>query len=530
MFRGRRTIETATKARLFSPAVMAAVLVTACVACGADGADGAPGKTGDGELVWGKSVEVDVLDPATSNSAPTWELLSLTYESLVGVDESMSVVPELATAWEQTSPTTYEFELREGVKFSNGRVMTVDDVVGSLNRLIDPELAAFWAGQLGISKVAKSSDSSITVTLVSPRTTFLEALAGTPAAVLPMEELDEGTFDPTKELLGTGPYEVTDHVQGESWTLEGNSHYWQSGLPKVDQLTVRILSDDAARTAALRDGSIDVTTYEAPDSVQLLADQADVKTVVQATTDYYRLDLNATSSVLQDDRLREAIALAVDRDKIRDVALVGVGEATAAVAPAFEGVCESAEMPHALSDPARARALVQAAGAEGETVEILTPSAVPMAAAIAQVIQQDVEATGLNVEIASVEIGDLYERAYTGERADFDIIVSWFGGGADPARVLALYDPATAGFNKAWTKPDPDLAALIQKSLSIPQGPDRTTAIREACLRIAQAANIIPLVTKESIVAYRQDTVDPSIPSVEAHSLPLRNLAEFGLK
>ncbi|TMR04917.1 ABC transporter substrate-binding protein [Actinomadura soli] len=509
---------------------VAFAMFAGCVACSpSSGGSPANGRSGT-QLVWGKAAEADVLDPPAAGNATSWELLHLTYENLVGLDDKLKIVPELAKSWRQVSPTKYVFELREGVKFSNGRQMTADDVVGSLKRLIDPATASIWAGQVGIRGVTATGDGQVEVTLLKPKTPFLAALAGSPAAVLPMKELSDGTFDPKKELLGTGPFKAVAHSQAESWTFERNPHYWRSGLPKAGKLTVRIMPDDAARAAALRDGSVDFTSFEAPDSVRLLQGRTNVKTVVQATSDYYRVDVNARSSIFSDDRLRQALALSIDRERIKNVALGGVGRASAAVPPAFAGVCDPATVPLGKPDAQRARQLVAEAGATGKTVEINTISQVAMSSPIAQVIQQSLQAAGLKVRIVPLDLGAAMKRAYSGGQADFDVLVSWSAGYADPAMDLAWYHPELVGFNKGFVKPDPQLYSLIDGGLAAAPDESRTRMFGDACDRIAQNANIIPLVTKEAIVAYRSDKATVSLMSVEGYGLPLRRMADFGVK
>lgn len=523
--------DTAGRLRTIRVAVALIMVAAASVSCG--GSAGTPGSSGSakagGQLVWGKSADTDQLDPATAGTGFAWEIFQLTYERLVTLDDGLKPVPQLAESWEQTSPTTYVFTLRKGVKFSNGREMTADDVVGSMKRLRDPELAAAWAAQLPVKSVEATGPGQVTFTLSTPRTSFVPALAGSAAAILPIRELTAGSFDPKKELLGTGPFKVAAHVQNESWTFTRNPHYWRPGIPKVERLTARIMPEESARAAALRDGSIDVTTFETPDSTRLLKAQANVKTVVQPTTDFYRLDVNAKSSILRDERLRQAVSLSIDRGKIRDVALGGVGRPTAAVPVSF-GVCDPAAMPFAAADVQKARELVEAAGGTGKTLEILTAPLIPMSSAMAQVLQQNLQAAGFKVRIVPVEVGQLIKRAYGGKKAEFDLVVSWSAGFADPAMVLSWWNPANAPFAGGYLNADPELNKLIDAGFSTAAGPERTRKLRETCARIAQNANVVPLLSKDAIVAYRSDKVSAAIPAVEGYAVPLRRLADFAAR
>ncbi len=502
------------------------LVATATTACSASGNDPRADQSTGSTIVWGKPLEAELLD-TTNASGSSWELYALAYERLVAIDNDLKVVPELAESWQQTSPTTYEFTLRSGIKFSNGRELTADDVTGSLKRLVDPKNGAIWAGQLGIRTVETMGAGKVTVSLKAPRTSFLPALAGGPAVILPMKELQDGSFDPKKQLLGTGPFMVADHKHGESWTFVRNPHYWRSGVPKAERLQVRIMPDDAARSAALRDGSIDVTTFQSPDAMQLLKADRNVKTVVQPTTDYYLLYVNQKSSLFRDDRLRQALALAIDREKIRTVALAGVGRATAAVPVAFEGVCDPGAMPFATPDLKRARQLVTEAGALGTTIEISTQSAVPMGSPIAQVMQKNLEQAGFTVKILALDTGELMKRAFSGKTADFDLIVNWVAGYADPAMILTWWNPELTVFNRPWANSDPTMNALIDRGVQTPPGDARTQTLRDACTRAAQNANIVPLVSKDAIIAYRGDQVTADIPPVEGYAVPLRQLANF---
>jgi peptide/nickel transport system substrate-binding protein len=519
-----RPLRRHVRAALF--AISMVTTAALCAACGVS----SPAATASRQLVWGKPAEPGALDPVMAGGAPELELLPLVYENLVGLDGNLKPVPQLADSWKQVSPTTYLFHLRHGVRFSNGRKMTADDVVGSLNRLDDPKRAAFWAGQLGIKDVTRVGADQVKIRLVRPNASFLGALAEVSAAVLPMRELNAGTFNPAKQLLGTGPFKVVAHSQNESWTLQRNPYYWRAGVPKIDKVTIRIMPDDAARVAALRDGSIDVTTFDNPDSLRLLKGVPNVKTVTVPTTDYYRLDVNAKSSIFRDYRLREALALSIDRNRLKKAALAGVGRPTAAVPVAFAGICDPTAVPFARPDIARAKQLVAAAGATGKTVEIIVPAAFPMASNIAQVLQQSLAATGLKVHITSLEAGELLKRAYSGSRADFDVVVNWYAGLADPAMVLRWWNPDLAVFDKPYVRSDPSLNKLIDASLFTAPGAGRHQSMRETCARIARDANVIPLLSKDAIVAYRSDRVKALLPGIEGYADPLLRLAEFTMK
>jgi peptide/nickel transport system substrate-binding protein len=523
-------VASAGRTRLGVAFATAVILVMATVtaACGGSRAP-SEARGGKSRLIWGKPAEVIGMDPTVTAGATSWELFNLVYENLVTIDGDFKPVPQLAESIKQPSPTTYVFTLRQGVRFSNGRPMTVDDVVGSLERVIDPKVLSPWRNYLGIRRIAATGSDKVTITLNAPNASFLAALAASYPAVLPMKELKAGSFVPTKQMLGTGPFKVVNHIQDESWTFDRNPYYWRQGVPTVDTLTVRILPDDAARAAALRSGAVDVTTFEIPDSVRLLKNLPNVITQVQRTTDYYRIDVNAVTSIFKDDRLRQALSLAVDRDRIRNVALGGAGIPTAAAPVTFPQTCDPAGMPYAKPDLSRARALVQAAGATGKTVEILTPTLVPASKSIAVVLKQNLDSIGLKASVVPMEITNVIKKAWDGGSPDFDLIVTWFVGYGDPAMLFGFWNPDLGSFTKSYVRADPQLNKLISQSQATPPGERRADLLTRTCSRISENANIVPLVTKDAFIAYRKEKLSALKILPEGYGVPLRYLAESKL-
>jgi peptide/nickel transport system substrate-binding protein len=220
----------------------------------------------DKVITWGKPGEITAFDVHVAGTVASWELYQLVYETLLTTDGNLELQPGLAESWQQTSPTSYVFHLRPEAKFSNGRPVAAD-VIGSLKRIVNPETASYWARQFGvIAKMEAPDEHTVKVELEEPHTAFLPALAHITAAIIPIAEYEAGTFNPAEQLMGSGPFMVADHKQDESWTLVRNPYYWRKGYPLADRLEAPIIPDESARIAALRDGRIDYTTFDNPDT------------------------------------------------------------------------------------------------------------------------------------------------------------------------------------------------------------------------------------------------------------------------
>ena len=495
-----------------------------------------PSDSATGKLVWGKPSEVLSTDPHTSGSGTSWTVYYLIYETLTGTDDELRVVPRLAEKWEQPNPTTYIFHLRRNATFSNGRRLVAADVVGSLQRLRDPALGATWAVNLGsVKEIIAVDNHTVRIELNAPHTPLLSVLSVSTMSILPMKELKEKTFDPTKTMMGSGPYMVVEHLQDQAWKLAANPHYGRPGLPKVSEVEIRIIPDDAARVAALRDGRVDFATFEIPDAPKLLKGIPNVETFIQQTPNYFRLDVSAIDekSPFADLRVRQAMALAVDRARIVDIVFGGQSTVDCPVPETF-GLQACRDLP-TYSPPrkerlAKAKALLKEAKAENLKISIIASPVLATYPLIAQVVQASLAEAGFQVNIEQVPVADWYKRVFSPQNTNFHLAVSWFAGYSDPSLVLRWWNPITAGFNKGFLKPVEAYTELLSKINQLPPGPDRTAAMKKACAIIDEQANMLALVNKPDYIGYRKDLVDARFGRAEGNFNTMKYLEAFTSK
>lgn len=488
-------------------------------------------------VTWGKPSEVLSTDPHTSGDGTSWTVYHLIYEQLLAVDDNLQPAPALAERWEQLSPTSYLFHLRRGSTFSNGRPVVAADVVGSLNRLLSPELGAAWGRQLrAISEIVAVDDHTLRIDLSEPLTPLLSILAVSTTSILPMAEMEAGTFDPLSEMMGSGPFRVREHRQDEVWVLERNPHYWRTGYPLADEFHIRIMPDDTARIAALREGQVDMATFENPDTPRILGAVPGVDVHVQATPNYFRLDVSGVqeNSPFTDIRLRQAMAYALDRERIVDFVFGGNSHVEHLV-PAVFGPPEGCTSHPAYALPrderqARARALLAEAGRNSLDISIIASSVLPTYSLIAQVIQADLQEVGINARIEQIPAADWYARVFSGASGtptDFNLALSWFAGYGDPAIVMNWWAPGISATYSGFVEPMPEYTEVISAVRELPAGPDRDAAMARACQLVYDGANMLPLVNKPDYVAYRSDLVDVRFAPAEGGFNVMRYAAEF---
>lgn len=525
-----------------SLAVLAALPLAACAAQ-APPEPTAPDRPGylavaDGALPRGGTLELQIpvdtgaasgLDPQLADVATSWELMSLVYETLVTVGPGFEPRPGLAASWETPSPTEYVFHLRPGVTFSNGRAMTSADVVGSMRRLLAGK--GVWRTQIGpVDSVTATGPDTVRFALSRPYTPFLSALANTPAAVLPMTEIENGSLDVTKTMLGTGPFVATFHRQDVLWRFKRHDGYWATGKPGVDGVNIAIVPQDPTRIASLQNNSAGLTVLGNVDAPQVLAGVRGVRVRAQSTTDFYYLMLNsnAPGGKFADERVRTAINIAMDRAQIAKIATNGLGKPTGVTPADLPGACDPATLPSATAGLDHARQLLKDAGAEHLKFSI-TAYATEPAPAIAQVIQQNLARIGIEVTIEQLDEGSWAGKVYGAVPAGFDAALSWFAGYAGAGMVAKWWNPEAAGFNIGFMKPNPELNRVLDSATSQPDGPGRAPALRELCTAVDTDAQMIPLVTRPVIVGYRADSLSPTVYATEGYGNAFRGVADYRL-
>lgn len=468
----------------------------------------------DKTIVWGKNLEATLLDPHTSVSGSSWEILHTIYDGLTDLDADTNVIPALAESWTQPNPTTYVFTLRQGVRFSNGREMTADDVVGSLQRVLDPSTGSFFRLQLGKVKSVSSSDArTVTIELEEPYAPLIKALSSTMASILPMKELNDGSLDLNKDTLGTGPFMVESHASGDNWVLVRNPHYWEAGLPVADKLIVRIIPTDQALVAALRAGTIDIGQFDSsPDAPRLLQrlDNVEVITSEQSSIWFMLLNAIAEDSPFSNQLVRRAFALAMDRNEIIEFALGGNGRPSGVLAPMFDA-CDTSKLPLFTRDVERAKALLKEAGVEGFSFDMLiVPDGIQEE--WGSVVKRNLAEIGVTVNLVSLDEGTWIKRIWIDNPGTFVAATAWYAGYSDPAMLPLWWIPEDAGFVAGYQVEDAALIAEIRNMRSLDaDDPKRAEALQTVCEMIDNQANQIAISPRVVTMAYRSDRIDASL-------------------
>ena len=339
-------------------------------------------------------------------------------EPLVWFDQDFKVQPLLVTQLPvaREDKVTYDFELKENVKFHDGSTLTADDVKFTFERMFTPATKAastnsyelivgakdMLAGTATeLSGFAITDDRHFSITLEQPYASFLAMLAEQYAVIYPRKACTEAgsNWGNGTNYVGTGPYKLTSNDDATEVVLEAFSDY-HDGAPKVAKIECRYVDDVNTLMMNYKSGDIDLCVLD-PSLYDQYADDTDVKdqivNFIPAQTRFVNLNLN--DDALKDVRVREALSLAINRQELVDTVLQGASKAcTQFVAPGEEGYDDSLDVLE--YNPDKARQLLEEAGATGTTLTLATQAKNQK---VAVALQGYWQAVGLNVQVNQMD-------------------------------------------------------------------------------------------------------------------------------
>ncbi|MEZ5126535.1 MAG: ABC transporter substrate-binding protein [Thermoleophilia bacterium] len=306
-----------------------------------------------------------------------------------------------------TDATVWTVRLKDGIMFSDGQPVTADDVVFSFNRIInpkDPKNGATLLQDLSPSGIKKVDDRTVEFSLDRPNAIFREILAHRENNIVPAD------FD-IKKPIGTGPFKLKSYTIGQQTVLVPNENYWGDG-PYVDELTIVQYADPTARVNALLSGAIDHCDQLEAAQVQVVKGASGYDVWETKSGGYFPFTMRVDVKPFDDERVRQAFRLIVDRQQMLEQAYGGFGWIGNDMYAPFDPGYPS-DLPQRTQDFEQAKALLKAAGQEGMTIELNTSDAVGSGAvAAAQVFAEQAKGAGVNVKVmkrtSDVFYGDMY--------------------------------------------------------------------------------------------------------------------------
>jgi peptide/nickel transport system substrate-binding protein len=352
------------------------------------------------------------LDPTAGTSAAIDRIVYANiYEGLVKTNSKGEFVPGLATKWE-VSPDgkVYTFFLRKGVKFHNNEPFNAQVAKWNLERAkaedtknVHPEYFR------GIVKIETPDDYKLVATLADVDALFIAHMAEGDAVMLPMKGYENANTTP----VGTGPFKFVQWVRGDRVEMVRFDGYWNPELPYLDKVTIKFIGDASAQIAALKAGDIDVLGWiSAPEAAAELSKDKRFKVYAGTTTGEVIMSTNNKAKPFDNKKVRQAVALAIDRQTVVDLVMFGygtpIGSHWSPSTPYYKDLTGKFAY-----NPAKAKALLAEAGyPNGFEATIQLPSIYSYSRRAGEVIADMLGQVGIKLKIEIVDWGFWIDRIF----------------------------------------------------------------------------------------------------------------------
>jgi peptide/nickel transport system substrate-binding protein len=439
-----------------------------------------------GVLTLARQGEATNLDPHKVPAFTSHRVFELVYSTLTRLGPELQVQPDLAESW-TISPDGKQISFRlRPAKFHNGEPLTSADVKFTLERIMNADtkaVARAWFGD--IDKIEAPDPRTVTLQLKQPNVALLVYLAHPNTSIVSAKiaQAAGGDLSKKEHAVGSGPFRLAEWAPDNFMRFEAFKEFYVPGQPFLDGVRINIVPDEAGLVAALRTKAADVALIADARVAQTLSREAGVTVSAKPSLNYHLLFLNTKRKPLDNPKVRQAIAYAIDRKQIIDTVALGSGDQTGPLPPSLtQYALPVGDYPSYRRDVGKARQLLQESGAGPVSLTILTQTTEPVYAKdIAQIVQQQLGEAGIQVNIELLEFGQWVQRWL---KADFDMAPGLNSGQPDPDFYLFRYftndgnlnfihswqnDTSSDAIKRARTITDParrkELYATAQKEL-----------------------------------------------------------------
>ncbi len=500
------------------------VLLTALIAAAALGSAQAA------TLVYGAGGEPVSLESGNITDGNSNYVQRQIYDRLVDFkDGTTTPIPSLALSWSSNKDgTSWTFKLRKNVKFQDGTPFNADAVLFNVNRWWDAKDAngyrdqgrtyEIWGQLMGgykgdagsiLKAVTKVDDSTVRFDLNKSSTVFPSLIGAgyfgiaSPAAV---KKAGGKYGTPAGGAVGTGPFVFQSWQTGDRVTLAPNKNYW--GIKaKVDSLIFRFIKDPSARLNELKAGTIDFASDLTPDSLASVKADKNLTAVLKPSFNVGFLSLNTRNQYLKNDKVRQAISLAINKKAIVDAFWNGLGVSNASFVPPVLAWANSDKVPADYKyDPAAAKKLLSDAGyANGFTLDFwympVSRPYFPTPKPIAEAVAADLAAVGIKVNLKTEDWGKYLEDR--SKAPFFDMyMIGWTGDYGDPDNFYAAYYGGTEATQDSGYNP-PAVDKLLAQGVAAVSQADKAKAYSQLHEITYNAAVRIPVVHSQPLAAAR---------------------------
>ena len=510
------------KMRIVALGLILAMTAMSFTSCGGGGNDGGSSE-GRTDLNFAVSAEPNSLDPMAIAMMSTFTITYAIYDNLFEKNADGGYDPSICEDYDVSDDgLVYTFKIRDDVKFHDGTQMTAEDVAFSINRTIEKGWAADMVA--AIESVEATDDYTVVLTLSRPFGGMIGSLASPYFSIMSKAYLEENGDDIVeRKPMGTGAYKFVEWVSGDHITLEANEDYFK-GAPSIKTVTFKPITDKNTGLIALQAGEADAFLNVNYSDIPAVEEDESLAFYSTDLAAVLSLNMNIENEILSDVRVRQAVNYAINRDNIIQGALEGQGTAAnSPVPPTCDGYSEDVKGYE--YDPDKARELLKEAGYEDGlslTIKIKEDSKNQK---VAQVIQSDLKAVGIDVKIQILEAGAYTTDVYS--NGDYEMTISaWCAMFTDAYSLLysQFHKDCYGGTGNITHVTSDELSSMLDSAAQAGED-EKTAAYTEVAQSIMDNAYVAPLVFEPTTI-----TASADLEGVEADALGIYQVKNFSWK
>ena len=440
----------------------------------------------------GPSTEIDPIKVADEGGLG---VMSQSGEFLSWSDSKLQLQPRLAESWKPNADgSVWTFKIRQGVKFHDGTPMTAEDVASSINALSDPKngsnALSTFAGVLSKGSAKATDASTVEFQLDGPNGNFPYLLSSDNYNSIIVPKSLSGKWE--KTFPGTGPWKLERYTPNSGVSFVKNPDYWdKTRIPKLDRQQVKFYPKEQAQILGLQSGDVDVLVHFSPTGGKPLLNDPNITVIELRASVHREIHMRNDKKPFDDKRVRQAMALAVDRAALVNGLMAGKSDFgnDSPFAPVFPSTDKS--VAQRKQDLAKAKALMQQAGVSNASLTIDTWDGFELPD-LAQLLQNDAAKIGITLKPNVTPAGTYYGDAVFGKSPwlDSEMGITDYGHRGVPNLFLAAQLSSKGVWNAAHFKNSTYDGLMKDYVSALDIGAQRTAAKKIQTLLLDETPNI----------------------------------------
>ena len=455
---------------------------------GGGGGGGAPKKGGVLQLaISDTGGPKESLDPAVQTNVNDGVYTDLLYDALTAQDDEWNVHPVLAESWEPNADVTeWTFKLRQGVKWHDGKPFASKDAAYSISRQLEEDLGSGIYGRLSESLekggISTPDDATLVLKLKRPDSLLPLTLSARQGRIV-----QEGTTDFSKGI-GTGPFRLKSFTPAKSWEVERNAEYWDADNVHLDGVRGVIITEQSTKVQSVLSGQSHLSDNIDFSAAATVKGNANASLMEYKNATYLLVAMDQTKAPFDDPNVRQAVKLAVDRQRVVDAAYQGYGTVTSDVPVPADDPFFPEEVGQRPQDVEQAKQLLADAGyPNGIDLELITSQAYGAMVDLAVAFAQVVEAAGIRVKIKQWPADTFWDQVWLVK----PMYTSYYTR-RHPNEALSITYTTTAPWNESKLK-SKELDQLVGQGLATADEEEQTRIYQDALTIVAnEAGTAIP--------------------------------------